>query len=173
MNKWISVAAIAVMVVAVGAIAWSLYGPGVTGRATGYSGYSSYEEMMAAHHGGGGQGGCGMDSGVQASAATGELTSYGITMDSAGYEQLLDFAANTTLTAEQMRTIVGLNVLLPCCGFAKLQATDNCECGHHVALFGLAKLLASKGWNKAAIQTEIDSWKVLFFPEGGAGPGGC
>jgi len=46
--------------------------------------------------------------------------------------------------------------------------------GHHVALVGLAKLLASKGYDKDEIQKEIDVWKNIFYPNGvDSGAGAC
>lgn len=157
--------------------------PASTAAPTGMStdGFSSYEEMMAAHHGGGAaqassEGGCGgvpqPHEGVSATA--GAMSEYGITYDNAGYEQLLKAAKDVSLSAEQTSTIVGLDVQIPCCGFTTLQASGNCECGHHVALYGLAKLLASKGYDRAKIQDEINKWKPVFYPEGSSGnTGGC
>ncbi|MBI4150533.1 hypothetical protein HY492_00230 [Candidatus Woesearchaeota archaeon] len=141
-------------------------------------GFSSQEEMMEAHHGGsaGASDGCG---GVPAShdgvsATDGEPSSYGITYDSKGYDQLLKAAQSITLNAAQTKTIVGLNILLPCCGVSTLQAKDNCPCGHHVAMFGLAKMLATKGYERADIQTELNRWKTIFYPGGvDSGAGGC
>jgi len=145
-------------------------------------GFSSYDEMMKAHHpdqaaGGSADGGCGgvptggHDSPV---VGSGEMSSYGITYDNAGYEKLLEAAKTVNLDKEQTKQIVGRNIELSCCGVKTLQARGNCECGHHVALFGLAKLLASKGYAANDIQSEIDKWKLVFFPEGGSGnTGGC
>lgn len=156
-----------------------------TGAATGMSaeGFSSYEEMMEAHHGSGAaqassssDGGCGgvPQSHEGVSAVAGDMSEYGITYDSAGYEQLLKAAKDVNLDAGQTKEIVGLDVEMPCCGVKTLQASGNCECGHHVALYGLAKLLVSKGYDRAKVQGEIDKWKDVFYPGGGSGnTGGC
>lgn len=146
-------------------------------------GFSSYDEMMKAHHpdqqasGGSADGGCGgVPTGGHESpvVGSGEMSSYDITYDNAGYDKLLEAAKTISLNKEQTKLIVGRNIELSCCGVKMLQASGNCECGHHVALFGLAKLLASKGYTAEDIQSEIDKWKLVFFPEGGSGnTGGC
>lgn len=142
-------------------------------------GFNSYEEMMAAHHpesaaqASDSEGCGGVVSGPAAASFAGQASEYGIIYDQAGYEQLLK-AANIRLSAEQTKLIVGLDVAIPCCGFRTLQASGNCECGHHVALYNLATILASKGYARDQIQSEIDKWKQVFFPEGSDGnTGGC
>lgn len=144
-----------------------------------YQGFSSYEEMMEAHHGGSeastGVGGCGQETAPHDSAivGTGEKSDYGITYDQAGYNLLLGYAKSVNLNSAQTKKIVGLNAEIPCCGFKILQAEGNCECGHHVALYGLAKLLASKDYSRENIQMEMDKWKQIFYPNGNPGTGGC
>ncbi len=145
-----------------------------------YEGFSSYEEMMEAHHGGqqatntDGCGGVSTASGGSIVSYLGEESEYGITYDDNGYNKLVGAAKTVELSKEQTKSIVGLDVELPCCEVKTLRAEGNCECGHHVALYGLAKLLASEGYSREKIQEEIEKWKVVFFPEGGAGnTGGC
>lgn len=149
-----------------------------------FQGYNSYEEMMEAHHPKGGQAkegqamsggednpGCG---GV--TNASTEVSSYGLTYNDAGYQELLSDAKRVTLTPDQGKNIVGLNVEIPCCGVKTLQASGNCECGHHVALFGLAKRLALQGYTRDVIQLEIGKWKNVFYPggiEAKGNTGGC
>ncbi len=159
---------------------------GTTGAATAGSGmsteeFSSYEEMMAAHHPGqaasaqseDGCGGVASGTGAKASFA-GTLSEYGLAYDDTGYQQLLTAAKNVQLTPAQTNLIVGLDIRIPCCEVTTLQATDNCECGHHVAMYGLAKLLASKGYERDTIQSELNKWKEVFYPGGGSGnTGGC
>ena len=184
-TKLISVAVIAALAGIIIAMGFQLYAaPKTTGYATANDnaaandnqGFSSYEEMMAAHHGGASaaDSGCGMESGPSQSAfATGELTGYGVTLDNKGYQQLLEYS-KISLDSAQQKKIVGLDIEMPCCGFQKIQATGNCECGHHVALVGLAKLLASKGYESDAIQKELDVWKNIFYPNGvDSGAGAC
>ena len=126
---------------------------------------------MKAHHGGGAvqdaPDGCGgIQNGTAASKLVGTVSKYGIEYGDKGYKQLLDAADNVKVTAAQESTFVGLNIGMPCCGVNMLQAKDNCGCGHHVALFGLAKVLASQSVERAAIQEEIDNWKDVFYPGG-------
>jgi len=145
-------------------------------------GFSSYEEMMEAHHGGSSisasnSDGCGgvaaPSSSVELPSFAGQTSEYGITYDSAGYDQLLK-TAQMRISAEQTKEIVGLNIQMPCCGVTTLQASGNCGCGHHVALEGLAKLMASKGYTFDQIQPEIDKWKQIFYPGGvESGAGAC
>jgi len=144
-----------------------------------FQGFNSYEEMMEAHHGGNadssGVGGCGpeVNSHDAPVSGTGEKLEYGLTYDQAGYNQLLGYAKSINLDNEQTNKIVGLNVEIPCCGFKTLQAEGNCECGHHVAMYGLAKLLVSKGYSRDKIQVELNKWGQLFYPNGNPGTGGC
>ncbi|MBI4155334.1 hypothetical protein HY498_04580 [Candidatus Woesearchaeota archaeon] len=152
----------------------------ITGAAAGpYQGFNSYEEMMEAHHGkdaGQGVGGCDQEAALSHDLpviGTGDKSEYGVTYDQAGYNQLMGYAQSIQLNSEQTKNIVGLNVEIPCCGFRTLQAKDNCECGHHIALYGLAKLLSSKNYSREQIQSEIDKWKSVFFPNGQGNTGGC
>jgi len=142
-----------------------------TSMAMSSEGFSSYEEMMQAHHGGGAtQGasdGCGgIQEGAAASKLVGTVSKYGVEYGNKGYKQLLDAAESVKVTAAQDSVFVGLDIGMPCCGVKTLQAKDNCGCGHHVALFGLAKQLASQGVERAAIQEEINNWKDVFYPGG-------
>lgn len=181
-------ASLIVIAVLSGALFWVLTEKSVTGSALApssanagdYEGYGSYEEMMAAHHGGSGGepsheglGGCGGESGSTTTSKPGNKTSYGLTYDNAGYEQLIGYASSIKLSADQKKTITGLNVQMPCCGYAQLDPDNNCGCGHHIASLGLANLLVSKGWSKNAMQTEMNKWIELFYPESGGNMGGC
>ncbi len=106
-------------------------------------------------------------------------TSLDIPMDERGYQMLVQADSQIQLSDEQMKNYVGLNAYIPCCGFQTLQAQGNCQCGHHVALSGLAKYMASQGYTREQIQAEMDNWKVVFYPEmanepsSGGGLGGC
>lgn len=184
MNKNVLGGAIVVVLLAllVGTVVFAGRSP--TGQASAgqgdYDGYDSYEAMMQAHHGGGAstagasEDGCGgVSTGTGKASFAGEMSPYGITYDDAGYQQLLAAEKSITLNAAQTKTIVGLDILLPCCGVATLQAKDNCQCGHHVAMFGLAKMLATQGYSRDQIQDELDKWKEVFYPGGATGTGGC
>ena len=156
-TKTFSLIIIAVLSAVTLFMAYQLYAPKITGYSQ-YQGYSSYEEMMQAHHGGSGDmsGSCG---GV--TVQSGEKSEYGITYDQTGYQQLVKYNS-LSLTNDQANTIIGLNVQIPCCGFEKILASGNCGCEHHLALYGLAKFLATKGYDRNYIQTEIDKWKTIF-----------
>lgn len=177
--KLVSVAIISALVGVIAFMGFQLYanptGYAVAKTSNDNQGYASYEEMMQAHHGGSSDGECGMEEGVSDSQfATGELTDYGVTLDKSGYDQLLGYARTIRLNAEQQKKVIGLDIEIPCCGFQKIQATDNCACGHHVAMIGLAELLASKGYESGAIQQELDVWKTIFYPNGvDSGAGAC
>jgi len=186
-------ASLVIIAILTGALVWIITGKTTTTTGSAlqpassdYEGYGSYEEMMAAHHGGSagsgndggmssdsmsGLGGCGGEG--SASSTPGNKTSYGITYDNDGYNKLLEYEQSIQLSAEQKKKIAGLNVQMPCCGYAQLDPDNNCGCGHHVASLGLAKLLASKGWSTSAMQTEMNKWIGLFYPESGGNMGGC
>ncbi len=117
-------------------------------------GFSSNEEMMKAHHGtsaapSNAVGDCGAPTShdlPSSAQQTGPMTEYGLSLDAAGYQQLIQMKNKITLSQSQLKEFVGLDVSISCCGFKTLQATGNCECGHHVALESLSKLLASKDY---------------------------
>ena len=87
-----------------------------------------------------------------------------------GYQQLLRYDSSIRLNGNQVSNYNGLDVELPCCGFRELGA-QNCGCGHHIALSGLAKKMASEGYDRNQIQAEIDVWKEVFYPNGAPGVG--
>jgi len=141
-------------------------------------GFSSNEEMMKAHHGSGAsvssEDGCGgVESGAAASPLVGKTSEYGIIYGNEGYKQLVNAVQTVTLSKAQESVIVGLDIELPCCGVKTLQATNNCGCGHHQAMFGLAKTLASQGVSRDKIQAEINNWKTVFYPGGAEGSTGA
>ncbi|MBI4896419.1 MAG: hypothetical protein HY832_02625 [Candidatus Aenigmarchaeota archaeon] len=173
----ISAAIIVLLLGTVGVIGVQLYGSKVTGYVTSpdpNQGFSSYDEMMAAHHGSGASGdACGFVGESNVTVMDGEELPYGITFDTNGYEKLLSFDSSISMSGVQ-QTVVGLDIELPCCDFKLIEPAGNCDCGHHVALVGLAKMLATKGYSKTDIQAEIVKWKGLFYPNGTASAaGGC
>ena len=42
--------------------------------------------------------------------------------------------------------------------------TKNCGCGHHKALYGLAKRLLADGHNRTEAQAEIGRWAAYMYP---------
>lgn len=97
----------------------------------------------------------------------------GVPFTQAGYNQLLGYDKSINLDSTQMKSYVGLDVEMPCCGFKTLQAAGNCGCGHHMALSGLAKLMISNGYSQDQVQNEINSWKDVFFGNNVVDMGGC
>ncbi len=166
-TKTISIVVIAVLLASTLFLFYQVYAPKITGYSQ-YEGYSSYEEMMAAHHGSGAtQQGC---SGV--SVKSGEMAEYGISFDNAGFEKMLEYEKTVKLTTQdQVDNVVGLDVRIDCCGFEKILPSGNCACGHHLALIGLAKYLAVKNYDKQYIQTEVNKWRNIINNEdiGGCG----
>ncbi|MBS3051936.1 MAG: hypothetical protein J4428_01005 [Candidatus Aenigmarchaeota archaeon] len=112
---------------------------------------------------------------IKTSTVKNEVTSSeSVALDNGGYEKLLEYEETISLTPEQNKQIVGLDINLPCCGVQKIQAAGNCGCGHHLALHGLAKYMITNGYDRNEIQNEIDKWKTVFYPESGSGSmGGC
>lgn len=104
-----------------------------------------------------------------------EPSTVGIPYNEQGYKQLLGYDNAIQLDAAEKSNYVGLNIALPCCGFQALQAEGNCQCGHHVAMSGLAKYMIQKGYDIAEVQAELDKWKEVFYPgsSNGGGLGGC
>jgi hypothetical protein len=177
MNKTIISAVIIIALLGtVGIMSFQLYAPKITAYATNdpNQGFSSYEEMMAAHHGAGASGdACGFVGENEVNVTDGEEMPYGITLDTKGYEKLLSFDSSIPMQSAQQQ-VVGLDIQLPCCDVKSIVAEGNCDCGHHVALIGLAKMLSTKGYDREQTQTEINKWKELFYPNGTAGgAGGC
>lgn len=100
----------------------------------------------------------------------------------AGYEQMLQHYKAIKLDNAQSKTVAGLDVELPCCGFKDILTNSDgtanfagsCHCGHHDAMYGLAKYMVSNGYGRNEIQKELNAWKGVFFPSQGSGNlGGC
>ncbi len=103
-----------------------------------------------------------------------EPSKFGVPYNDDGYKQLLGFDKTISLSDAQKQDFVGLNVRLPCCGFQSLQAAGNCQCGHHIAMSGLAKSMLQDGYAKEEVQAELDKWKDIFYPGSSSGGlGGC
>ncbi len=84
-----------------------------------------------------------------------------------GYGKLLEYQKNIKLSEAQKDDFINFDVFLPCCGFGKIvwPEEENCQCGHHLALYGLIKYMIEKGYDRIEIQKEIDRWKYYFFPD--------
>lgn len=99
--------------------------------------------------------------------AEGADAGYGASFTVAGYNSLLAWNRDVKLREGRQHDFAGLHVRLPCCAFADTveDETQNCACGHHVALYGAAKKLLAEGWERAAVQQEINRWARYFFPK--------
>lgn len=99
----------------------------------------------------------------------------GIPYNDQGYQRLMNYDKTIKLSGGEMQKYVGLDIELPCCGVKALQASGNCQCGHHVAMSGLAKYMAQKGYSEGDIQSELNKWKTVFYPDstGSSAPGTC
>ena len=99
--------------------------------------------------------------------AEGADAGYGASFTVAGYNSLLAWNTEVKLSEGRQHDFAGLHVRMPCCGFADTveDETQNCACGHHVALYGAAKKLLAAGWERAEVQQEINRWARYFFPK--------
>ena len=90
----------------------------------------------------------------------------GLTFSNESYEQLVR-DAKIVLPANQMGLFSGFDVRMPCCGFKKTVANfpTNCQCGHHLAVYGLIKRMMIAGSTREEIQAEIYRWTNYFFPK--------
>jgi len=120
--------------------------------------------------------------GAQQTSPSGISPQMGISYDTQGYNTLLNYYKTINLDTGQSKTVAGLDVELPCCGFKDIitnsDGTANfpasCHCGHHDAMYGLAMYMVQKGYSREEMQKELNVWKEVFFPsQGGGNLGGC
>jgi hypothetical protein len=99
--------------------------------------------------------------------ADGTATKYGVLFSNEGYRALLSWHSQYRVSAGQAASFEALDVSLPCCGFEHPLADEskNCGCGHHQALYGLAKRLLSTGYGGDQAQAEVTRWAAYFFPK--------
>jgi hypothetical protein len=96
----------------------------------------------------------------------GLATGYGPDFSAQGYQVLIEWNETIRPVRRWAADYVRLDVTLPCCG-AEHPFTDeseNCACGHHKAMYGLAKRLLSTGHQPAAVQGEVVRWRAYLFP---------
>ena len=96
----------------------------------------------------------------------GLATGYGPEFSTEGYQELIEWNEAIRPVPRWAAAYVGLDVTLPCCGVAHPFADEskNCACGHHQAIYGLAKRLLHTGYPPAAAQVEIGRWRAFLFP---------
>jgi hypothetical protein len=94
------------------------------------------------------------------------LTGYGPHFNQDGYDMLLRWNRDIRPEESWAADYEALNITLPCCAAAhpNRDETLNCACGHHQALYGVAKWLLQRGYTVTEVQTEVDQWKAFFFP---------
>jgi len=58
------------------------------------------------------------------------------------------------------------NVKIPVCGFQRTVSNfeDNCNCGYHLALYGVIERGTKQLKNRVKIQQEVNKWINYFFP---------
>lgn len=90
----------------------------------------------------------------------------GLSFSQNGYEKLVE-AAKMEMTVEQMAAFAGMDVSMSCCQFSKTVAEfeKNCQCGHHLASYGLIKRMLAAGIARDEIQKEVTRWTAYFFPK--------
>lgn len=115
-------------------------------------------------------------------AGQGMSPQMGIQYNTQGYNALLNYYSTINLSDAESKAVAGLDVELPCCGFQEILTNsdgtanfvDSCHCGHHNAMYGLAKYMVQNGYNREQMQNELNVWKEVFFPTSGGGNlGGC
>ena len=99
--------------------------------------------------------------------ADGTATEYGVLFSTEGYQTLLSWHSQYRVSGGPAASFETLDVSLPCCGFEHPLADEskNCGCGHHQALYGLAKRLLSTGYGGDQVQAEVTRWAAYFFPK--------
>lgn len=99
--------------------------------------------------------------------AEGSDAGYGVTFSKAGYDQLVAWYGQYPVNPAWAADYEALDITLSCCDASHPYAdeTKNCGCGHHQALYGLAKKLLTEGQGRAAVQAEIGRWKAYTFPK--------
>ncbi len=98
--------------------------------------------------------------------AEGSPTDYGLRFTPEGYEILRDWNDGIRPDRRWADDYERLDIQLPCCGALHPfeDEAKNCGCGHHQAMYGLAKRLLRNGTRPAAVQDEISRWRAYLFP---------
>ncbi len=90
----------------------------------------------------------------------------GLKFSTADYKVLVQ-NANLPMTTEEMPAFAGMDVSMPCCQFGTTEANfpDNCQCGHHLATYGVIKKMVKADIPRQRIQIEVRRWVNYFFPK--------
>ena len=99
-------------------------------------------------------------------SAEGSDSILGLKFTNSDYNVLLT-DAKIPMSTDEMNNFAGTDVLMPCCGFAQTVANfqNNCQCGHHVASYGIIKKMIKAEIPRQRIQIEIRRWVSYFFPK--------
>lgn len=92
----------------------------------------------------------------------------GLKFNQEGYNELVEDAKILKLSKAQEKDFAGFDVTMACCGFSKTLANfpENCQCGHHLASYGLIKkMLLAGSFSRDNIQGEVNAWINYFFPK--------
>jgi len=98
--------------------------------------------------------------------AEGSASVFGLKFTSADYQILVN-NAQMPMTSEEMNYFAGMDVSMPCCGFDKTVANfpENCQCGHHLATYGIIKKMTKANIPRQRTQIEVRRWIGYFFPK--------
>lgn len=96
----------------------------------------------------------------------GSPTGYGPTFSTEGYETLRQWNEDIRPRPSWADDYERLDISLTCCAADHPfeDESKNCGCGHHQALYGLAKRLLETGTSVTAVQAEIYRWRAFMFP---------
>jgi hypothetical protein len=81
--------------------------------------------------------------------------------------QILVSDAQMPMTSDEMNAFSGMDVSMPCCSFNKTVAnfSENCQCGHHLATYGVIKKMVKANIPRQKTQVEVRRWISYFFPQ--------
>ena len=97
---------------------------------------------------------------------TGSASVLGIKFTNQDYTMLVN-DAQMPMTDEEMNQFANMDVAMPCCAFGQTLAnfSENCQCGHHLATYGLIKKMVKANIPRQRIQIEVRRWVNYFFPK--------
>lgn len=93
----------------------------------------------------------------------GEMSTIGLAYKKGSYYKLIKEGVSSRNTNNKL---ANYNVKIPVCGFQKTVSNyeDNCNCGYHLALYGVIERGIKRLRNRGKIQQIVDKWMNYFFP---------
>jgi len=90
----------------------------------------------------------------------------GLKFSESDYNKLVS-DSQMAMSDKEMEQFADFDVSMPCCKFAKTLSDfgKNCQCGHHLATYGLAKDMIKTDMTRQQIQAETRRWVNYFFPK--------